>query len=117
MAALTITSRDAIGVVTDTVNTASASDTFTYTAGAGMLMVVNNTTGGSLTLNVKGSAPSATYPVNGTGTTQDLSSGFNITVAAGAQKSLSLDKISAYLAGTGVVTCTGAATVKLTIYK
>lgn len=117
MAALTLTSREVNGTVTDTVNTLSASDTFTYTSSINQTVVFNNTTGGSLTVNIKGSAPSATYPVVGTGEVKDLTGGFSIAVAAGAQKSINLDKIEKYLAGTGVVTMTGAATLKATIYK
>lgn len=117
MAVIGITSLDAIGAVTATVVTASASDTFTYTKGAGMTIVMDNTTGGSLTLNLKGSAPSAAYPVVGTGETKDLTAGYSVVVAAGQKKVLDLDKISAYLVGSGAVTCTGAATLKLTVYK
>lgn len=117
MAVIAITSKDVTGVATDTVATLSASDTFTYTPNVGMYAVFNNTTGGSLTVNLKGSAPSATYFVSGTGSTMDLTAGYNIVIAAGAQKSINLDKIAAYLAGSGTVTMTGAATLKATIYK
>lgn len=117
MAALTLSSRDVVGVITTTVNTASASDTFSYVADTGMFLEMDNTTGGSLTLNIKGSAPSATYAVSGTGGTIDLSAGYNVTIAAGVKKALNLDKIKAYLAGSGVVTCSGAATLKITVFN
>lgn len=117
MAALTITSRDVNGTVTDSVNTLSASDTFLYTPSVNMKAVFSNTTGGSLTVNIKGSSPDAAYPVVGTGEVKDLTSGYNITVAAGAQKSINLDTIKLYLKGTNTVTMTGAATLKATIYK
>lgn len=117
MAVLTLTSRDVNGTVTDTVHTLAASDTFTYTPAINMTAVFSNTTGGSLTVNLKGSAPSATYPVVGTGEVKDLTSGYSITVAAGAQKSINLDTIKLYLAGNNTVTMTGAATLKATIYK
>jgi hypothetical protein len=117
MAALTSTTlQSATGVATATVNTASASDTLTYVAGTGQLVEMDNTTGGSLTLNIKGTAPSAAYPITGTSTTTDLSAGFNVTIAAGAKKIINLDKIKAYLVGTGVVTLSGAATLKITVY-
>ncbi len=117
MAALLSTSlQSAAGVATATVNTASASDTLTYVAGSGQLVEMDNTTGGSLTLNIKGTAPSAAYPVSGTSTTIDLSAGFNVTIAAGVKKIINLDKIKAYLTGTGVVTLSGAATLKITVY-
>ena len=116
MAALTITAyKDAAGVVTSVVNTATASDTLVYVPNTNQALVMDNTTGGSLTLNIKGSAPSAAYPVAGTSTTMDLSAGFNVTIAAGAKKLLNLDKIPAYLAGNGTVTLSGAAGLKLTV--
>jgi len=116
MAALTVTSLSVNGAVTATVNTASASDTLTYVAGTGQLVELDNTTGGSLTLNIKGTAPSAAYAIPATGTTTDLSAGLSIIVAASQKKIVNLDKIAAYLAGTGVVTLSGAATLKLTVY-
>ena len=117
MAVLTLTTRDVNGTVTDAINTLAASDTFTYTPSVGMMAAFRNTTGGSLTVNLKGSAPSAAYAVVGTGETKDLTGGYSITVAAGAQKSINLDKIALFLAGSGTVTVTGAATLTATIYK
>ena len=117
MAALTTTPFNSVnGVATATVNTASASDTITYVANTGMLLEMDNTTGGSLTLNIKGTNPDAAYPVSGTPTTIDLSAGYNVVIAASTKKILNLDKIKAYLAGTGVVTLSGAATLKITVY-
>ena len=117
MAVLTSTVlQSAAGVATAVVNTASASDTITYVKGTNQLLELDNTTAGSLTLVVKGSAPSATYPILGTATTTDLSAGLSIAVAAGAKKIVNLDKISGYLTGTGVVTLSGAATLKITVY-
>jgi hypothetical protein len=117
MAVLTSTAlQSATGVVTAVVNTASASDTMTYVAGSNQIVEMDNTTGGSLTLNIKGSAPSAAYPITGTSTTTDLTAGFSVTIAAGAKKSLNLDKIKAYLTGNGTVTLSGAATLKITVY-
>jgi len=117
MAVLTSTAlQSASGVVTAVVNTASASDTLTYVAGSNQLVELNNTTGGSLTMVIKGSAPSAAYPVTGTSTTIDLTAGFSVLVAAGATKIVNLDKIKAYLTGTGVVTLSGAATMKVVVY-
>jgi len=118
MAALTQTTiSTALGVVTTTVNTASASDTVPYVANSNQLVEMDNTTGGSLTLNIKGSAPSAAYNVPNTSTTVDLSTGLNVVIAAGTKKIVNLDKISAYLAGNGTVTLSGAATLKITIYN
>ena len=117
MAVLTSTAfASGIGAVLATVNTASASDTMVYVAGSNQLVELDNTTGGSLTMNIKGTAPSAVYPINKTGTTVDLSAGLSVVVAASAKKILNLDKISAYLEGTGTVTLSGGATMKVTVY-
>ena len=116
MAALTVTSLTVNGVATATVNTASASDTLTYVAGTNQLVEMDNTTGGSLTLNIKGSAPNAAFPVPATGTTVDLSAGLNVVVPASTKKIVNLDKIANYLAGSGTVTLSGAATLKITVY-
>ena len=117
MAVLTTTALASVaGVATATVNTASASDTLTYVKGTNQLIEMDNTTGGSLTLNIKGTAPSATYSVPNTSTTVDLSAGLSVTVPAATKKIINLDKISAYLTGTGVVTLSGAATLKITVY-
>jgi len=117
MAVLTSTAlQSASGVVTAVVNTAAASDTITYIAGSNQLVELFNSGGASLTMNIKGSAPSAAYPIAGTSTTTDLSAGLNVLVAAGATRIVNLDKIPAYLAGNGTVTLSGAATMKVTIY-
>lgn len=117
MAALTVTSFSSVnGVATAVVNTASASDTIQYVKGTNQLLELDNTTGGSLTLNIKGSAPNAAYPVANTSTTVDLTTGLSVVVAAAQKKILNLDKISAYLDGNGTVTLSGAATLKITVY-
>lgn len=117
MAALTSTSLNVSGVGTATVNTATASDTLTYVAGTNQLVELYNPTAGSLTVVIKGSAPSATYSVPNTGTTVDLSAGLSVVVAASAKKFVNLDKISAYLAGSGTVTFSGAAGLHITIFN
>lgn len=86
----------------------SASDTLTYAANTGQVLEVSNNTAGSLTVVIKGTAPSATYPVpNSGGTIVDLSAGKSIVVGVNKTFRISLDAISAYLAGTGSVTVTG----------
>ena len=117
MADLAITSRDGNGVITATVATATASDTLTYVKNVNMTVSLDNTTAGSLTINIKGTNPNAAYPVAGTASTMDLTTGFNITVPAGVKKYINLDKIAAYLDGTGVVALTGGAGLKITVYK
>lgn len=117
MAALTPTSLITNGVGTTTVNTATASDTLTYTAGANQLVKLDNQTAGSLTVVIKGTAPSAAYVVPNTGTTMDLSAGLSVAIPAGVCKFVNLDKIKAYLDGTGVVTLSGAAGLKVTVFQ
>lgn len=114
MAALTQTSLVVPSVGTATVNTLTASDTLTYTSGASQLLELDNQTGGSLTVVIKGSAPSASFAVHGT--TIDFSAGLSVTVAAGAKKFVNLDKIPKFLEGTGTVTLTGATGLKVTCY-
>jgi len=117
MAVLTSTDTTINGVGTATVNVATASDTLTYVSGANQFVELDNQTAGSLTVVIKGSAPSAAYVVPATGTTMDLSAGLSVTLAAGVCKFVNLDKISAYLAGNGTVTLSGAAGLKVTVFK
>ncbi len=93
--------------------TLGASDTLSYDAGKGQLLVLNNPTGGSLTVNIDGASATTILP-EGYGATLDVSTGYNITIAAGATKAVVLDKISAYLKGT--IAITGAAGVVASLY-
>ena len=118
MAALTSTAfYSGVNPVLATVNTASGSDTLTYLAGSSQMLVLENATAGSLTPNIVGTAASATYPVPNTHTTVNLSTGLSVVVGIGVKKVINLDKISAYLAGSGVVTITGFTAGKITIYQ
>lgn len=103
------TSRGA-AVVSATRVTASASDTFTYVPNTSQVLELHNNTAGPLTAVIKGSAPSAAFPIPGAGgTTVDLSAGLSVVVGASASKFVALDAHAAYLAGNGTVTVTGAA--------
>jgi hypothetical protein len=107
MAALSATTRGA--KITASRNTLTASDSFTYVPNTNQVLELHNNTAGPLTAVIKGSAPSATYPVPGAGgTTIDLSAGLSITVAASASVLVALDAHAAYLAGNGTITVTGA---------
>lgn len=94
--------------VTITSTTLGSSDTLVYASGTGQILHLRNTTAGSLTLNIDGSASTTIQPA-GLGQTIDVSAGFNIVLAAGAVKAVRLDTISAWLNGT--VTLTGASGV------
>jgi hypothetical protein len=100
--------------VTIASTTLGASDTLVYTSGGHQLLILENTTGGSLTATITGSTAGTISP-SGLGGTVSVASGFAITVAAGASKVIALDKISAYLSGT--ITVTGAATMTAKLLK
>lgn len=104
MAAITAISVDKTDFFTSAITTLGSSDTLTYDSSKKQLLVLRNTTGGSLTLNIDG-ADGTTVSVPGVGTV-NVSSGVNVTVAAGASKSVLLSSIRAYLQG--VVTLSGA---------
>ena len=97
------------GTVTVTTTTLGASDTLVYQSGKNQILHLNNVTAGSLTLNIDGSGSTTVSPT-GLGATVDVSTGYDIVLAAGATKAIRLDTIAAYLAGT--VTLTGASGVK-----
>ena len=95
-------------------NTLSANDTITYIPGNGQILQIYNATAGSLTVVVKGSLASATYPVAGSGgTTIDATVGKSIVIAAGLTYALNLDSLPAYLLG--VITITGGTAATATI--
>lgn len=114
---MAVITQTALSGVTDMVRTVlSASDTLTYVPNSGQVLELANNTGGTLTAVIKGSAPSAAFPVAGSGgTTIDLSAGKSVAVAANKTFRISLDAIASYLAGTGQVTITGAATLVATL--
>lgn len=85
-----------------------------YSSGTRQELHLHNSTGGSLTLNIDGSGSTTVSPA-GLGAAVDVSTGFSITVAAGARKTVRLDAIAAYLAGT--VTLTGASGLTAHITK
>ena len=92
------------GEFVSTVTTLTSSDTITLDLTKKQLLVLRNTTVGSLTLNIDG-ADGTSVPVPGLGLVS-VSSGLNIIVAAGASKAVVLDTVRLYCQG--VVTLTGA---------
>lgn len=100
----TITST-AIAAGTNTVaeTTMTASDTFTYVPNGRQVLILNNVTGGSLTVNIDGDGAS-TVNVGGVGAV-DISGGFSTdAIPADGVRAIPLDSIKAYLAGTIEVT-------------
>lgn len=96
------------GIVELVRTTLSASDTLTYVPNSGQVLEVANNSGGSLTVVIKGSAPSATFPIPGSGgSVVDLSAGKSVVIGVNKTFRVALDSISSYLTGTNVVTVTG----------
>lgn len=104
MATIVATSMQGAGKRAVTMTTMTASDTLTYKAGQGQILILRNGTAGALTPIIDG-AGATTVPVQGIGSV-DVSTGYSVgSIAAGAQVAIPLDTISAYLVG--VITITG----------
>jgi hypothetical protein len=114
MAAITAIDATQKGSFTSAQSTLSADDTITIDAGKKQLLVLVNTTGGSLTCTVDG-ADGAVVAADGFGAGIDVSAGYDIVVAAGASKSVVLSTIRSYCQG--VVHLKGAATLKATLFN
>lgn len=104
MAAIASINAAQVGPFAAAITTLTASDTITFNPGKKQLLVLRNTTGGSLTLNIDG-AGGTTVQAPGVGAVS-VASGLNIPVSAGASVAVVLSTVSAYLQG--VVTLTGA---------
>ena len=112
MAAITAIDATQKGSFTAAVSTLSADDTITIDAGKKQLLVLRNTTGGSLTATIDGST-GTTVNAPGLGAV-DVSAGKAIVVAAGVSVAVVLSSISAYCQG--VVHITGAATLTAQLF-
>lgn len=108
MAAITSIDASQIGAFAAAITTLSADDTITIKPSKKQLLVLRNTTAGSLTVTVDGST-GTTAAAPGIGTV-DVSGGYAIVLAAGVSKAVVLSTISAYCQGvvhlTGGATCT-----------
>ena len=114
MAALTARDGTQKGAFTSDFDTLSAADTLTFDPTKKQLLVLHNTTGGSLTLTIDGNG-GTTVQVDGLGAPVDVSAGISIAVPAGASRSVILASIKHYLQG--VVNLTGAATLKAALFN
>lgn len=101
-----------VGATTATQTTLSADDTITFNSAKKQLLVLDNTTGGSLTCTIDGDGGS-TVTVAGLGTV-DVSAGLAIVVAAGASVCVLLSSVSLYCQG--VVHLKGASTLKARVF-
>lgn len=112
MAAITSIDATQVGAFTAAITTLSADDTITFNSRKKQLLVLRNTTGGSLTCTIDGST-GTTVNAPGIGAV-DVSAGLAIVVAAGASKAVVLSTISAYCSG--VVHLTGAANLTAQLF-
>lgn len=86
------------GAFTAAISTLSADDTITYRAAKKQLLVLRNTTGGSLTCTIDGDA-GTTVAAPGIGSVS-VAGGLAIAVPAGESRAVVLSTISAYCQGT-----------------
>jgi hypothetical protein len=112
MAAITSLDASQLGSFLSTGTVLSADDTITLNSGKKQLLVLTNTTGGSLTCTVDGSTGTV---VNAPGLPAvSVAAGYAIVVAAGSSRSVMLATISAYCQG--VVHLMGAATLTAQLF-
>lgn len=105
MAALTATTMQGAGQRTMTPNTLTSSDTFPFTQGTGQLLIFYNSTGSTITPQIKGDGVSGNYIAPDMGTSYSLSSGLNtVAVTAGNWWIVNLDDCRQYLAPTNTIT-------------
>lgn len=112
MAAITAINANQNGAFAAAITTLGADDTITVDLTKKQLLVLTNTTGGSLTATIDGST-GTTVSVPGVGSV-DVSGGKAIAVGAGLSVAVMLNTISAYCQG--VVHITGAATLKAQLF-
>ena len=114
MAAIaSIETANLLGAIAAPITTLSASDTITFSPGRKQLLVLRNTTGGSLTVTIDG-ADGTTVQVPGIGSVS-VAAGLAVPVAAGASVAIVLSTISSYLQG--VVTLSGASTLTAQLFN
>lgn len=112
MAAITSISAAQSGAFAAAITTLSADDTITFTPTKKQLLVLRNTTAGSLTVTIDGST-GTTVAVAGIGPV-DVSAGYAIVLAAGLSKAVMLSSVSHYCSG--VVHLTGGALVTAQLF-
>ena len=104
MAAIGITSKNVLGPFTPTKTILSASDTLTYTSGAGQELILYNITGSPVVVTLDG-ASGTTVAVPGCGAaTLSVAAGLDVTVPANGFQMVRLDTVPAYLVGAVTVT-------------
>jgi len=112
MAAITSIDASQLGSFAAAITTLSADDTITFNSGKKQLLVLRNTTGGSLTVTVDGSAGTTINFPGAPGIS--VAAGYAIVVGAGLSVAVVLSTISAYCQG--VVHLTGASTLTAQLF-
>lgn len=112
MAAIASINAQQLGAFAAAITTLSADDTITINAGKKQLLVLRNTTGGSLTCTVDGASGTT---VNAPGLPGvSVAGGYAIAVPAGESRAVVLSTISAYTQG--VVHLLGAANLTAQLF-
>lgn len=113
MAAIaSIVATGVIGAFAATETTLTASDTITIARGKCQLLTLRNNTGGALTIKIDGDAGTSVN-IPGYGSGIDVSGGYQIQLADGAQKAVILSTISMWTGGTVSIKDGTGATVQL----
>jgi hypothetical protein len=113
MAAITAIDATQKGAFTANHSTLSADDTITFEAAKKQLLVLRNTTGGSLTCTIDGDG-GTTVQVDGIGSVS-VSAGLAIAVPAGESRAVVLSTVKHYCQG--VVHLTGASTLTVQLFN
>lgn len=77
----------------------TTTDTLEYKRSVRQVLKLRNDTGSSTTVTIIGADAPNDYRCPGTGMTEDLTAGFAVTIADGAERAINLNVISAYLEG------------------
>lgn len=113
MAAITAINAAQSGPFAAPITTLSADDTITFDGGKKQLLVLTNTSGGSLTCTIDGTAGTS-VAVPGLGTVS-VSGGLAIAVPDGESRAVVLSTVQHYCQG--VVHLLGAATLKAQLFN
>jgi len=113
MAAIASINASQAGAFAAAATVLSADDTITYNGSKKQLLVLDNTTGGSLTCTIDGDG-GTTVQAPGIGIV-DISAGLAIVVGANSSVAVVLGSVRAYCQG--VVHLKGAATLKARVFE
>lgn len=112
MATIAPTTLQGSGVRAVTETTLTASDTFTYLPNTGQMLIIRNTSGGSITVNIDG-ADGVQTPFQGVPAVNLQSGYFLAAMAVGVVRMIPLDSIAGFLQGVIAVSGGSGATAIL----